>query len=197
MNDYLLISEAAKEVQVESHVLRYWEEELKLPIKRNEMGHRYYTQEDIDRFRQIKDMKERGLQLKAIKMILKNGELNLLNESGQPANSHTSSMGIDIIGKRELTKESPTALGNQPGEDKARRLQWLLQQMIRETIQENNEILLKELDYQFRAQEEREDERDRIHTLRNEEYYARMDEILRKKTGKKWKFSSKKKKQTP
>ena len=31
------ISEAAKKVQVESHVLRYWEEELELPIKRNEM----------------------------------------------------------------------------------------------------------------------------------------------------------------
>ena len=45
-----LISDAAKQVQVESHVLRYWEEELKLPIKRNEMGHRYYTQEDIARF---------------------------------------------------------------------------------------------------------------------------------------------------
>ena len=32
------ISEAAKKVQVENHVLRYWEEELQLPIKRNEMG---------------------------------------------------------------------------------------------------------------------------------------------------------------
>ena len=46
-----LINEAAKEVHVESHVLRYWEEELELPIKRNEQGHRIYTQEDIDRFR--------------------------------------------------------------------------------------------------------------------------------------------------
>ena len=36
MNDYLLISDAAKEVDVESHVLRYWEEELDLPIKRND-----------------------------------------------------------------------------------------------------------------------------------------------------------------
>ena len=36
-----LISDAAKQVQVETHVLRYWEEELKLPIKRNEQGHRY------------------------------------------------------------------------------------------------------------------------------------------------------------
>ena len=31
-----LINEAAKEVHVESHVLRYWEEELELPINRND-----------------------------------------------------------------------------------------------------------------------------------------------------------------
>ena len=67
--EHLLISDAAKRVQVESHVLRYWEEELNLPIKRNELGHRYYTDKDIERFVQIKTMKERGLQLKAIKMV--------------------------------------------------------------------------------------------------------------------------------
>ena len=78
MGTYLLISDAAKEVEVESHVLRYWEEELRLPIKRNELGHRYYTQEDVERFKQIKVMKERGLQLKAIKMILKDGKLDVL-----------------------------------------------------------------------------------------------------------------------
>ena len=32
------ISEAAREVKVENHVLRYWEEELNLPVKRNEQG---------------------------------------------------------------------------------------------------------------------------------------------------------------
>ena len=58
-----LISDAAKRVQVESHVLRYWEEELKLPIKRNEMGHRYYTEDDIKRFQEVRDLKEQGLQL--------------------------------------------------------------------------------------------------------------------------------------
>ena len=62
-----LISDAAKRVQVESHVLRYWEEELKLPIKRNEMGHRYYTEDDIRRFQEVRDLKEQGLQLKAIR----------------------------------------------------------------------------------------------------------------------------------
>ena len=55
-----LISDAAKRVQVESHVLRYWEEELKLPIKRNEMGHRYYTEDDIRRFQEVRDLKERS-----------------------------------------------------------------------------------------------------------------------------------------
>ena len=65
-----LINEAAKEVHVESHVLRYWEEELNLPIKRNEQGHRVYTQEDIDRFVRIKSLKDQGLQLKAVKTLL-------------------------------------------------------------------------------------------------------------------------------
>ena len=82
MQNYLFISDAAKEVKVESHVLRYWEEELHLPIKRNELGHRYYTEEDVERFKQIKGMKERGLQLKAIKMILKDGKLDVLSPTG-------------------------------------------------------------------------------------------------------------------
>ena len=47
MSSVFLISDAAKKVEVEAHVLRYWEEELGLPIKRNELGHRYYTEEDV------------------------------------------------------------------------------------------------------------------------------------------------------
>ena len=64
------ISDAAKMVKVESHVLRYWEDELALEIPRNEMGHRYYTQREIDIFCQIRALKDRGLQLKAIKDVL-------------------------------------------------------------------------------------------------------------------------------
>lgn len=65
-----MISDAAKQVDVEAHVLRYWEEELDMKIARNEMGHRYYTNEDILRFQQIHEMKENGYGLKAIKMLL-------------------------------------------------------------------------------------------------------------------------------
>ncbi|MGN1145065.1 MAG: helix-turn-helix domain-containing protein [Acetatifactor sp.] len=182
MNNYLLISDAAKEVKVESHVLRYWEEELHLPIKRNELGHRYYTKEDVERFKQIKSMKERGLQLKAIKMILKDGKLDVVSEEPH--------LAIDIVDNGE--KRKPVALAEENREEKAKRLQWLLQQMIRETLRENNqelcqemkESIIKELDYQFRAQEEREEERDRIQAERNEKYYQRMDELLRKKSRK-------------
>ena len=67
---HYLISETAKRVGVESHALRHWEEELSLPIGRTEMGHRYYTEEDIQLFCCIKELKEQGVLLKEIKEIL-------------------------------------------------------------------------------------------------------------------------------
>lgn len=231
METYLLISDAAREVKVESHVLRYWEEELRLPIKRNELGHRYYTREDVERFKQIKMMKERGLQLKAIKMILKDGRLDVLPEDnrqekivdedtdrrGMTPGEHqetteSNNMPIEVVAVREVQGTEQTDRCSQAEishhiecggqsvmqqtesrEEKARRLQWLLQQLIRETLRENNEELcrnikesmIKELDYQFRTQEEREEERDRLAQQRSEEYYKRMDELLRKKSGRK------------
>lgn len=245
MSNYLFISDAAKEVKVESHVLRYWEEELRLPIKRNELGHRYYTEEDVERFKQIKDMKERGLQLKAIKMILKDGKLNVLS----PEKEETSGMAIEIIGcgqsmeqqnvkgnAQELWEDAQSAkeeaqmiqgsagtMQNSPQvtgegsylyqantgelqggkEEKARRLQWLLQQLIRETLRENNgelcreikESVVKELDYQFRMQEERDEVRDRMLAERDEAHYKKMDELLRKKSRNKL-FTDKKRKGT-
>lgn len=198
MGNYLLISDAAKEVKVESHVLRYWEDELHLPIKRNELGHRYYTEEDVERFKQIKGMKERGLQLKAIKMILKDGKLDVLpteqKEETERENAmeigtqeeESGGMAIDIVPAK---KKAPEQI-QESREDKSRRLQWLLQQLIRQTLQENNgqlcreirESVVKELDYQFRMQEEREEARDRMLAERDEEHYKRMDELLRKKS---------------
>lgn len=64
------VSEAVRLIGVESHVLRYWEEELSLKIHRSAQGHRLYSEENIDTFRQIKELKEKGLQLKAIRLLL-------------------------------------------------------------------------------------------------------------------------------
>lgn len=63
------ISEAAAMVEVETHVLRYWEEELDIEIHRNEMGHRCYSERDIKILQRVKTLKDRGIQLKAIKDI--------------------------------------------------------------------------------------------------------------------------------
>lgn len=87
-----LINEAAREVQVESHVLRYWEDELGLPIKRNGQGHRIYSREDVDRFIRIKSLKDQGLQLKAVKTVLED-----LNDMGDGTIFPDKAEGVNTI----------------------------------------------------------------------------------------------------
>ncbi len=188
MEGGLLISDAAKEVQVESHVLRYWEEELGLPIRRNEQGHRYYTDEDVECFKRIKLMKERGLQLKAIKMILRDGKFDIL--PGEDISGNETAVGQAVVaesrkpaGRESMEEQGSTA-------ERMQRLQWVLQQMVGQAVRENNaelvrqirESVLKELDYQFRLQEEREEERDRKAMERAEQHYRQVDELLRLKS---------------
>ena len=89
-----MISDAANIVHVESHVLRYWEDELELNIPRNEMGHRYYTKENIAEFQRIKELKEQGYQLKAIRMIVHNGPIEgLTAEAPLPVGQAALSAG--------------------------------------------------------------------------------------------------------
>ncbi len=189
MSTIFLISDAAKKVEVEAHVLRYWEEELELPIKRNELGHRYYTEEDVKRFQEIKELKERGLQLKAIRVILKDGELNVLPKEPVVQEKQYQPPAESLSKTTGTYRQTDIAVQGGNAEDKAQRLQWLLKQLFKETLQENNEYLcremkesiLKELDYQFRMQEERADEREAEKLKRDEEHFKRIDEMLRKK----------------
>lgn len=235
-----LISDAAKKVEVESHVLRYWEEELEIPIKRNELGHRYYTQEDVDRFREIKNLKEQGLQLKAIRMILRDGKLERWDEkmsagitakplaegkrgeeragaertaasqeeAGEVAErsmamtttapdghiiSEQERHMIEIIRKRDISEAR---------EEKNARLQLLLQHMIAEAVRENNrelcedikQCVLKEMDYQFRIQDEKSQERDEERRKREEAHYKELDELIRSYSSKKGKKREKEEK---
>ena len=64
------ISQASSLVGKKSYVLRYWEEELAIPIARNELGHRYYTGKDVQLFLNIKELQRRGLQLREIKTLI-------------------------------------------------------------------------------------------------------------------------------
>lgn len=194
-------------VHVETHVLRYWEEELQLPIKRNEMGHRYYTEQDISRLREIKVLKEQGLQLKAIRTVLVKEEeeakqtegesdtesqKNIARETEQEAVMSkaqkymvtlSKDKSVTVESKQEVLPEYP--LKEDEKNQKAARLQYLLQHMITEAVKSANrelctevkESILKEMDYQFRLQEERDEER----WKKEEEHYRKIDEMIRQR----------------
>ena len=181
---HYLISDASKKVDVESHVLRYWEEELEMNIPRNEMGHRYYTDFHIRLFKQIKELKEKGYPLKAIKAALAKA-LDAEGESVAP----TDILEEDVASalrecaeqeKKNLEKMDPGEITELMNREKAEQFKDFLTQMIGQAIEENNEKLsqdisrmvndkvLKEIDYLMRVADERDEER-----------FRQLDETIR------------------
>ena len=53
-----------------------------MDIHRNEMRHRYYTEKDIEVLSKVRDLKEKGLQLKAIRNYLEMRRQQLAQEKG-------------------------------------------------------------------------------------------------------------------
>ena len=169
-----LISDAAKVVQAEPHVLRYWEEELELPIQRTELGHRYYTEEDIQTFQNIKELKERGFQLKAIKVLLPELKKRKTDSSAEI---------IDLEQKlAEQEKEKAEPEGNitvfplNPDLDRFQQFETIMTSLFRQTLKENNEELenrisdsvIHGMDVLMQLKEEKEEER-----------FRRLDETIR------------------
>lgn len=200
------IREAAQELGVETHALRFWEDELGLSIARNAQGRRIYSEENMQDFRRIMEWKTQGLQLKAIKQLIHrtDGKKTVYLDDGRERNfsEGVGQMELpsdDMEGRRIIMyrPKERGALDNERLEDmqridleraeKARRLQELLKQFISESIRESNtellqgmkEGLLKELDYQFRLQEEREAEREKIRIEKEDEHFRQLDENLR------------------
>ena len=182
-----MISDASKMVEVESHVLRYWEEELELPIARNEMGHRYYTEDDIQLLKHIKKLKERGYQLKAIKMdISENGELIPQEEALAPA----------------VKQDKAEVLSHNA--EKMQQFQSVLSKALGQALRENQEKLGKELgvcvadqvskeiNYQFRAQEEQQEAYFRKLDERIQNVKKRNAKVKKEKPEKKKKFTLRK-----
>ena len=182
-----MISDAAGLVNVESHVLRYWEEELELDIPRNELGHRYYTQENIREFQQIKELKEKGYQLKAIKMIIHNGnvEQKIPELTGMP--DAKTQMDVSDIKKQQVYFKNPEMLTLAESRqnvldntDRMTQFRGLMSDIVGKAIAENNEELgrvisgevgeqvVKEMNYLMREREELEEER-----------FAQLNEVIR------------------
>lgn len=142
------IKEAAAKVGVESHVLRYWEEELKMDIHRNEMGHRYYTEKDIEVLSKVRDLKEKGLQLKAIRNYLEMRRKQITQERGQSTvqtivenmEKQTDKKEQHTTDKHEVVPVSQQILSN---EEKMQQFQLLMNRIVGNAIQENNELIGK------------------------------------------------------
>ena len=184
---HYLISDASKKVDVEAHVLRYWEEELELDIPRNEMGHRYYTDLHIRLFKQVKNLKEKGYQLKAIKHALN----QVLKKDGK-----TQGELSDEILERDMNaalrefkeEDGGTSLSTVKGdtgsevaiEEKMEQFQQIMNLIIGRALEVNNEKLSqdisslvndkmgKELEFLLQASDQKEEER-----------FRQLDETLR------------------
>lgn len=141
-----MISDAANLVNVEAHVLRYWEEELDLEIPRNEMGHRYYTKENIQQFLKIKELKEQGYQLKAIKMVVHNGknpEEATREMVSTVAANHIVNRPVQAGAAKQNAKVEPVEYTS--AEDKMAQFRQLMSGIVKEALAENNQALGREV----------------------------------------------------
>lgn len=170
-----MISEAAKQVDVESHVLRYWEEELGLTIGRTEMGHRYYTKDDIQLFCCIKKLKDEGMLLRDLKPLipeLKETRLKLKTASPDTA----ASSGITALPAETAAESGDVVIPLNTIEQ----MRSLVGDVFREVLTENNDVLKKdisstvttdvmhEMDFLFQAKERQQ-----------EEHFRKLDSLIR------------------
>lgn len=208
-----MISEASKRIDIEQHTLRYWEEELDLHIRRNEMGHRYYSEEDIEVLKAVKILKEKGYQLRAIKMLLPDiqkmsslgkEEIDKMQQEWDKKYmkdiAQENSQGVLSVQDKAVSEKAEGFQQKNTG--KLDQFKTLMSNLITEAIQENNEVLaesvsevvtrsvIKEMDFLLRVKEEREEERfkqfDRaLRELQNSrmEFAASKSERFKRKKG--------------
>lgn len=199
-----MISDAASLVDVESHVLRYWEDELELEIPRNEMGHRYYTQDNIRQFLYIKELKEKGYQLKAIRMMVHNGSVDS-RLSDYAIGSETETETEEQMSQGQVLFRGPFVMSSREEQksimdnaDRMAQFTELMTEIVSKAIEANNQKLsrnisddvgeqvLKEMNYLLREQEEAEEER-----------FRKLDEAIRDNLKRKGGLSFKKRKKSP
>lgn len=114
------ISEVSRQVGAEPHVLRYWEEELGLEIKRNSQGKRCYSRENIELFLQVKRLREKGMQLKAAREIL--GEDERFSKQWIPTALEEGAVQERTAANPFKKEQSPGKLPGNTGDEKAEKI---------------------------------------------------------------------------
>lgn len=202
------ISDAAKKVNVETHVLRYWEEELELPIPRNELGHRYFTEDTIHMLNQVKELKEYGYQLKAIKMILPklkdmdDKEFHFLKILSDEMNRRASDSEEEDIVKKEIVEKTeeekevpsnvirlnPTATTTIEQDEKMEQFQRIMTDIVKNALIQSQNVISKDVSNEIgdRVSERILKEMDyemRRREEQDEEHFRKLDATLRQYQG--------------
>lgn len=179
---YYMISEASKLVHVESHVLRYWEEELGLDIPRNELGHRIYSQEHIRLFRIVKILKEKGYQLRAVKELLPH-----LRELDEDDVKHFQDLHFETVVEEQMETEELRMTNNGKQQEQMEKFEQLLSDIVIRALEryelqhikqeaevpvELSERSLEQLTTKIESMLERREEKE-------EERYRLLDECIR------------------
>ena len=191
---HYMISETAKRVSVETHVLRYWEEELDLPIGRTEMGHRYYTEDDIQLFCCIKELKEQGMLLRELKGLIpdmirakQKAKASVLDNASKIVFSskipeQQAALAAEEFAQEVVQPEDQAAPASQSDDiqDRLGQVQILFGEVVQHVVADNNKVLqdavcdmvtksiVKEMDFLLQAKERQEEER-----------YKRLDHLIR------------------
>lgn len=155
-----IISEVAERTGIETHVLRYWEDELNLDIPRNKMGHRYYTEEQVELFKQIKELKDSGFQLKAVKAVLDGqmqGAAVMQHVENETADKNVQAVGngtadnnvqaaqgeahMESAGTSEVAALTQEELAMKRSEDKLAQFEQIIGDIVTRSLLENNVAL--------------------------------------------------------
>ena len=161
------ISEAAKRSGVESYVLRYWEEEGILHVRRNRKGHRCYTEAEFAEIHEIQRLKEEGLSLKEIREVqIRNGEGSPLENteersSGQQAAAEaerweiTSPETVKTLDTPILSKQPvQTDKETEKKKEKEQQFYQILERVVKEVaLTRNREARYRRLDEAIRRQQ--------------------------------------------
>ena len=204
-----MISEAAKKVHVESHVLRYWEEELGLSIGRTEMGHRYYTEDDIQLFCCIKRLKDEGMLLRDLKLLIpqlnetrnrlrqadkvsekataKSAVKALADAVAKPVTNAAAPAGTNPVSTPDSVEKSSAALPSAavtPDEIITRtqleQVRSLLGDVLSEVVTDNNSTLTDQISKTVTSDILREmDDLFQAKERREEEHFRKLDSLIR------------------
>ena len=182
-----IISDASKMLNVESHVLRYWEEELEIKIPRNEMGHRYYTEGNIESLRKVRDLKKQGYSLESNERLTVRQPISLMEVREKKAGVENCYQEVPeaMSGSVQSVVQNMTQSNGQNAESaglKLEQFQNLMNKVVSKALKESttnlgkelsdnvSENVLKGMNYMMRVQDEKEEER-----------YRKLDELMRNK----------------